>query len=216
LIFLETLTTTYRFLTEYLTVSRISSDTILSRDTYTIVLNVGSSTLQDVLDRTGVQAALNYTPVGSFYYTVDDSSNNVQSALLVVERRYGGRWTELDRTTGSGSSLTLSLTGINVTLGDEVRASGYIIVDGNNVLTHQVSVIDSPAGNALGGGLAFLFLGMSFTIIFIFAWNPVAPMVAFGAFLIIMSRIGIIAIGTPAVVAAIVVIGIAIYRMRSV
>lgn len=216
LLFLETLTSTYRFLTQYGGVSRYSSDTILSRDTYTIVLNTGSSTLQDVLDRSGIVAGINYTPVGSFYYTVDDPSNNVQNGILVVERRYGGRWTELARGTGSGSSFTISLSGINVTLGDEVRASGYIVANGENVLTHQISVIDSEAGNALGGGLAFLFLGMSFTIIFIFTWNPIAPLMAFGAFLVLMSWVGIIAMGTPAVVACIVVIGIAIYRMRSV
>jgi len=171
--------------------------------------------LQDVLDRSGVRAAINYTPVGSFYYTVDDDSNNFQDALLIVERRYGGRWTELNRTTGTGSSLTLSLTGINVTLGDEVRASGYIVVDGNNVLTHQVSVVDNPVTSP-GSGLVFFFIGMSFTIIFIFAWNPVAPLVAFGAFLVITSLTGIISIGTTAVIGIITVIAIAIYRMRSV
>jgi hypothetical protein len=135
---------------------------------------------------------------------------------MTVERRYGGRLYPVSSTTASGSSFIITESGVNVSLGDEIVAKGYVIVGNQSVLTHSYSVIDSSAGGALNGGLAFLFLGMLFTIVFIFAWNPVAPLVAFGAFLIIMSRIGIIGIGMGAVVAILVVIGVAIYRMRSV
>jgi len=216
ILFLETLTATYRFVTDYETTTRTTADTVLSRDTYTIVLNIGTSTLQEVLGRDDITANLNYTAPDSFYYTVNDETGNVNDGLLVIERRYGGRWTTISSSTGSGSSFTISSLGVNTTVGDEVRASGYVYVDGQPILTHQVSVIESSAGSALGDGLIFMFLGMMFTIVFIFAWNPVAPLVVFGAFLLIMSRVGIVAMGAPAVVAVIIVIVIAVYRMRSV
>jgi len=213
---LQLYTSTYRFITEYNGIVRNSSDTVLSRNTYTIVLNTQSSTLQNVLNRNDLSASLVYTPTGRFDYTVVDSSGDVQSGLLTIERRYGGRLYSVSSTTSSGSSFVITATGVNVSLGDEIVANGYVYIDGAPVLTHSISVIDSTAGGSLGTGLAFLFLGMMFTIVFIFAWNPVAPLVAFGAFVLIMSRIGIIGFGTGAVVAVIVVIGVAIYRMRSV
>lgn len=213
---LQLYTSTYRFLTEYNGVVRNSSDTVLSRNTYTIVLNTQSSTLQNVLNRNDLSASLVYTPTGRFDYTVVDSSGDVQSGLLTIERRYGGRLYSVSSTTGSGSSFIITATGVNVSLGDEIVANGYVYIDGQPILTHSISVIDSTAGGSLGSGMAFLFLGMMFTIVFIFAWNPVAPLIAFGAFVLIMSRIGIIGFGTGAVVAVIVVIGVAIYRMRSV
>lgn len=216
IIYLQTLTATYRFLTQYQSVVRNTSDTVLSRDTYTIILNTASSTLQNVLGRDDISASLVYTPTGRFDYTVLDSNGNVQSGLLTIERRYGGRLYSVSSTTASGSTFVITATGVNVSLGDEIVAKGYVYVGNQSILTHSISVIDSTAGGALNSGLAFLFLGMLFTIVFIFAWNPVAPLVGFGAFLIIMSRIGIIGIGMGAVVAILVVLAVAIYRMRSV
>jgi len=216
ILFLETLTTTYRFITQYRDVVRVSGDTVLSRDTYTIVLNTGSSTLQQVIGRTDVQAGLLFTAPGTFTYIVNDASNNVVSGELVVQRRFGGRLYPVQTVSSSGNSFTLQITGVNTSLGDEIVATGYVFVNGEPVPTHQVSVIDSPAGSALGSSMVFLFLGMAFTIVFIFAWNPVAPLVAFGAFIIIASRIGLVAFGAPALISILIVIAIAIYRMRSV
>jgi hypothetical protein len=213
---LELYVSTYRFITEYNSVVRNSSDTVLSRNTYTIVLNTATSTLQDVLNRNDIAASLVYTPTGRFDYTVVDSNGGVQSGLMTIERRYGGRLYSVSSTTGSGSSFIITATGVNTSLGDEILANGYVYIDGQPVLTHSISVINSAAGGSLGNGLAFLFLGMLFTIVFIFAWNPVAPLIAFGAFVLIMSRIGIIGLGSGAVVAVLVVIAVAIYRMRSV
>lgn len=213
--FLQTLGPTYRFIASTGSVTRTTSDTILSRNTYNIVIDTAASTLQDVFVGSGIEAGLNFTSPDAFYYTVYNPVGTSVDGSLIIQRRYGGQLTTIGSTTGSGSSFTITLNGINTTLGDEIIASGYVTYNGVTRLTHTISVIPTDSGQ-LGAGMIFLFLGLAFSIVFIFAWNPIAPLIAFGAFLLIMSRVGLIAMGTGAVIAFLVVVAVAIYRMRSV
>lgn len=216
LLFLETLTTTYRFVTEYGDITRTTADTVLSRDTYTIVINTETSTLQSVLDRNSIQSGLSYEGNGTFSYTVNDPTNGLASGKLDIFRRYGGVSTLIASSSGSGTTFTIQITGVNTTLGDEVIAKGYVYINGDAILTHTISVVESQQGNSLAASSLLLFIGVTFTVIFMFSWNPIAPLMMFGVLFVVFSQIGLISIGVPAVTAIIIVIAVAIYRMRSV
>lgn len=219
IIYLELLSPTYRFLTEYGSITRISSDTVLSRDTYTIVLTTTTSSLQNVLGSNNIQSSLvSSGSIGStvFTYTTNNPSNEPVTSTLVVYRRYGNRLIELERSTSSSVSNIIVSSAVNASLGDEIIAEGYVEVEGSNLLTHQTTVVDNAQGASLGASMLILVLCVVFTVIFMFAWNPIAPMLMFGVLLLFFNAVNMISIGVPAVISIIVIIFIAVYRMRSV
>jgi hypothetical protein len=129
---------------------------------------------------------------------------------------YGGNEILYNTTTATSSSGSLNLNGVDMTLGSAVIARGYINYDGDQVLTHQLSVNKNNLGISSAGGTLLLFLALVFTLVLMFAIDPISPMVIFGVVLIVMNFTGLIAFGLPVITAIIVVIAVAVYRMRSV
>ncbi len=214
---LELYTTTYKFITNYLDITRSTNNTQLSANTFTIVIDTRSSTLQDVIANQGVTTGMTYDGAGSFTYTVHNANGGVQRGSMVVNRRYGGLYTTLGTATGTGTSFTITVGPVNTTVGDEIIASGYVDnLDDYPVLTQQATITNQGLGTALGAGSVLLFIALAFTLVFIFAWNPVAPMVIFAVLFMVMARVGLISLGGPAIISIFIVVFVGIYRMRNV
>jgi hypothetical protein len=101
-------------------------------------------------------------------------------------------------------------------MGDEIVVRGYVDIGGSPVLTHVTTVTDNKLGGSLAAGALLLTICVVFTIIFIFSWNPIAPLLMFGVVFFFFNAVGIINFGLPAVISIMVVIMVALYRMRSV
>lgn len=212
---LQTLTATYRFIACYQTTCYTTPDTTLSRDTYPIVINIGSSGLDALFQDSNIQTGLTYTN-GSFTYTVIDTTNNVRTSYVTISRVNGGREIPLQTISGSGSSISLTSTYENSSIGNGIIARGYTVLDGQPVLTSILTAVPNSLGSGRNASLILLFVGLSLTVIFIFSWNPIAPPIIFGVMMMIFQRIGLIQVGVETLAAAFIIIGIAIFRMRNV
>jgi len=212
---LETLTATYRFVACYQTTCYTTPDTTLSRDTYPIVINLGSNGLEEVFEDSNIQTGLTYNN-GTFSYTVIDTNNNVRSSYVTISRINGGREIPLETITGTGTTIVLTTSYQNVSIGDGIVARGYTVMQGNPVLTSILTAVPNNLGTGRNASLILLFLGLTITVVFIFSWNPIAPPIIFGVMLMIFQRIGLVTIGVETLAAVFVIIGIAIFRMRNV
>lgn len=168
--------------------------------TQPVILGINSNTISEATNFIAYNVFFGNwsTSTGNITLYVADSSNTITGARLVVTRTVGSSVAQLyDSGISTGSTVILTFTGTNLSLGDQFNAYGYYYTDDGGPFLGATSSIIPPTGG-LGDSKSPALVYGAYAIVllplFFIGVNVIVGPALSLTFLVVLSRIGIFSI----------------------